>query len=91
MKKSKYAPWLRTISAFTITASILVGIGYSFAYSNNVAMLIFAIAFALIGAFSGLLLLVVSEVLEYLQHITNQLDDLYKQNEPSKNHFDKTI
>lgn len=91
MKKSKYAPWLRTISSFTITASVLVGIGYSFAYSNNTAMIILTIAFVFMSIFSGLLLLVVSEVLEYLQHITKQLDDLYSQKERNKQRFDKII
>lgn len=91
MKKTKYAPWLRTISAFTITASVLVGIGYSFAYSNNTAMIILTIAFVFMSIFSGLLLLVVSEVLEYLQHITKQLDDLYSQKERNKQRFDKII
>ena len=91
MKKSKYAPWLKTISAFAITASILVGIGYSFQYSNNTAIIILTIAFVFVSIFSGLLLLVISEALEYLQHITKQLDDLYNQSEPSKQHFDKII
>lgn len=91
MKKSKYAPWLKTLSTFTITASFLVGIGYSFAYSENGAILILAIAFAFMGAFSGFLMLIGAEILEYFQHITKQLDDLYNQNEPSKQHFGKSI
>ena len=91
MKKSKFAPWLKTISGFVIASSVLVGIGYSFAYADNGAILILAIAFVFMSIFSGLSLLVISEVLEYLQHITKQLDDLYKQNEPSKKHFDKII
>ena len=91
MKKSKFAPWLKTISGFVIATSILVGIGYSFAYSESESVIALVIAYVFAGVFSGLLMLVVAEILEYLQHITKQLDDLYNQNEPSRQHFDKTI
>ena len=89
MRKSKYGPWLKTAAGFTITGSVLVGIGNAF--QENEVMIIISLASAVLGIFSGFIMLIGAEVLEYFQHITKQLDDLYNQNEPSKQHFDKTV
>ena len=89
MKKSKYAPWLRTAAGFTITGSVIVGIANIF--QENEVMIIISLASAFLGVFSGFIMLIGAEVLEYFQHITKQLYDLYNQNEPSKQHFNKTV
>ena len=90
MKKSKYSAWLITFSSIIIGLSVIGGVCIGIAFKEDFAFL-FAFSMIVVGVFVAFFLKVLSDILEYLQHITKQLDDLYRQNELQKQHFDKSV
>lgn len=74
MKKSKFAPWLKTISAVVVTGSFLIGL------TCGVTQGLIGLFYIVVGVSFGFILRIGAEVLEYFEHITKQLDDLYNQN-----------
>ena len=91
MRKSKILPWIKFLVGFMITLSA-IGSGIIGLTAKSDYQSVYAIAFLLAGLFFSFILAILGESLEYFEHITTQLDNIYHKEENKKaKHIDIEI